>query len=196
MRPSRAVLLVAVFALAAASAEAGGSAARVVERAREEVARGVTYDASYQRLAYPGGDVDPGRGACADVVVRAMRAAGIDLQQLVHEDELARPFAYPFVTTPDASIDHRRITSLKVWLDAHAVKLTTGYASDAERATWRAGDVVVWKFCETCRPRHTGIVSDLVGASGLHLVIHNLAVAREEDVLDAWPVVGHYRVVR
>jgi uncharacterized protein len=124
MRPQ---LFVAVFLLASSSALADPPASRierVIERAREEVARGVEYDPSYVRLAYPNGDVDPARGVCTDVVVRALRAAGIDLQSRVHEDILARPSAYArFVTRADANIDHRRVGPLMVWLDANAVRL-------------------------------------------------------------------------
>src|ERR1700724_3149221 len=63
-------------------------AGRIVTRARTEVARGVKYDPSYERIGYPGGDVDSSRGACTDLVVRALRAAGIDLQRAVHDDVL------------------------------------------------------------------------------------------------------------
>lgn len=58
----------------------------IVIGAREEVVKGTRYDASYQSISYPGGDVSPDRGACTDVVIRALRRADIDLQQLIHED--------------------------------------------------------------------------------------------------------------
>src|SRR6185295_12021441 len=49
---------------------------------------GVTtgYDPAYVALEYPGGDVPEKTGVCSDVVVRAFRKAGIDLQKEVHED--------------------------------------------------------------------------------------------------------------
>jgi uncharacterized protein YijF (DUF1287 family) len=78
----------------------GARIARVLARARDEVARGVVYDGRYRtltyrdgvdagRFVYPGGDLDPARGVCTDVVVRALRAAGIDLQSAVHSDIVA-----------------------------------------------------------------------------------------------------------
>src|SRR5688572_16525343 len=53
---------------------------------------GVTtgYDPSYVALDYPGGDVPENTGVCSDVVVRAFRKAGIDLQKEVHEDKIGR----------------------------------------------------------------------------------------------------------
>src|SRR4051812_1927809 len=67
----------AISLLASPSPEAGHllaappSARSIVEAARDEVRRGVRYDASYVTLAYPGGDVPRDRGACTDVLVRA-----------------------------------------------------------------------------------------------------------------------------
>ncbi len=36
-------------------------------------------------IGYPGGDVPRTIGVCTDVVIRAYRAVGVDLQQLVHD---------------------------------------------------------------------------------------------------------------
>src|SRR5690348_4207168 len=88
--------LVAVIWLAAAPAAAqADDVARVLEAAHAQI--GVTryYDGSYVRLAYPGGDVPADRGVCTDVVIRAFRAAGLDLQQAVHEDMRGHFGAYP-----------------------------------------------------------------------------------------------------
>lgn len=171
--------------------------ADAVSRARLEVARGVSYDPSYVRLAYPGGDVAADRGVCTDVVVRAFRAAGLDLQAKVHADVLAAPAAYaPWVKTADANIDHRRVGPLRVWLSRHAVALPL---DDAQ--SYRAGDVVVWSFgCKSagpgCYPHHVGLVSDKKGARGLPLVVHNLGPSpTEDDALDRWTRVGHFRVL-
>src|SRR4026208_2270207 len=58
---------------------------------------GVTtsYDPSYVALDYPGGDVPEKTGVWSDVVVRAFRKAGIDLQKEVHEDMKAARSEYP-----------------------------------------------------------------------------------------------------
>jgi uncharacterized protein YijF (DUF1287 family) len=167
-------------------------ASRVVARAREEVTRRVSYDPRYARIPYPNGDVDSSRGVCTDVVVRALRVAGIDLQALVHQDILARPRAYArFVARPDANIDHRRVGPLTVWLDAHATRLSTG--DDA----FAPGDLVVWSLHDDGNPDHIGLVSDRRSAAGAPLVVHNIGpTPTEEDVLHVWPLVGHWRLLR
>lgn len=78
----------------------------------------VTYDASYQRLDYPKGDVPADRGVCADVVIRALRLCGYDLQQLIHEDMRNHFSSYPGkwgLSRPDPNIDHRRVPNLMVF---------------------------------------------------------------------------------
>ncbi len=167
-------------------------AARVVARAREEVARAVSYDPSWYAISYPNGDVSPSIGVCTDVVIRGYRAAGIDFQKLVHEDVLHAPSAYePWVKTPDATIDHRRVGPLLTYLRRHARSL----AKDGE---WAAGDIVVISFtaCPACGPQHVGVVSDKLGPRGIPLLIHNMGpTPREDDTLDAWTHLGHFRVL-
>jgi uncharacterized protein len=173
---------------------------RIVLRAREEVARGVHYDPAYVRLSYegetdtrravyPGGDLDPSRGVCTDVVIRALREVGVDLQKRLHEDILARPAAYPNVLRPDANIDHRRVGPLLTYFRAHAV------APDPE--DFQPGDIVVYAF----RPPpastadHVGVVSDRLGPRGRPLVIHNIGPEpSEDDVLESWTMLGHFRL--
>ena len=46
----------------------------------------VTYDPGYFSIPYPNGDVPGNRGVCTDVIIRAYRKLGIDLQKEVHED--------------------------------------------------------------------------------------------------------------
>ena len=72
-----------------------GPAEDFVAAAREQIGVTVRYDGSYQRIPYPGGDVPIDRGVCTDVVVRAYRRIGIDLQQRLHEDMHAAWRAYP-----------------------------------------------------------------------------------------------------
>jgi uncharacterized protein YijF (DUF1287 family) len=180
-----------------------GRSAKIVARAREEVARRVVYDPAYVPLSfrdeedtgrgvYPGGDLDPHRGVCTDVVVRAFRDVGVDLQQLVHEDILARRAGYPAVRVPDANIDHRRVGPMLTFLRAHAEALRAEASAD-----WKGADIVVWAFrsCPRCTPDHVGVVSDRTGPRGLPLVVHNIGPApSEDDVLDAWTVIGHFRL--
>jgi hypothetical protein len=164
----------------------------VVDSAREQTQVTTSYDPSYVRLAYPGGDVPSQTGACTEVVIRAFRTAGVDLQREVHED-MARNFsAYPGrwgLAKPDPNIDHRRVPNLIVYFQraGKAVAVTT------EAKDYVPGDVVAWDLGDGVR--HIGVVSDeMDGATGRYWVVHNIgAGARLEDVLLAWTVIGHYR---
>jgi uncharacterized protein YijF (DUF1287 family) len=168
----------------------------VVTRARLEVAREVTYDSAWFPITYPNGDPSPDRGVCTDVVIRSLRTTGVDLQQRIHEDILRRPTAYTTVKRPDPNIDHRRVTPMLAYLRAHATSLPTAF-DDTSLSTWQPGDVVVWAFrpCPACKPDHVGIVSDRRGPRGVPLVLHNIGpVPSEDDRLDEWTVLGHFRV--
>ena len=68
---------------------------RLPELARKQIGVTVTYDPDYSVLPYPGGDVPIERGVCTDVVIRALRELGLDLQKAVHEDMRAHFSAYP-----------------------------------------------------------------------------------------------------
>lgn len=166
-------------------------AAKIVLAARAQ--EGDYYDPSYQSISYPGGDVAAGRGACTDVVIRALRGANIDLQELVHQD-MKRDFrAYGDgwkLGRTDKNIDHRRVPNLMTFFARHGKTLPRSTAK-ADLKTWQPGDVVCWKLPGNLN--HIGIVSSGVGARGLPLVIHNAQQCIEQDYLDAWPITGHYR---
>jgi len=154
---------------------------------------GVTtiYDPRYTTLPYPGGDVPLERGVCCDVIVRAYRRAGLDLQRLVHED-MSQSFAsYPRIwglTKPDPNIDHRRVPNLATFFARHGTKL----AVTTRPADYRPGDIVTWRLPFT-GAAHIGLVSDRV-EDGRPLIVHNVgAGTRIEDVLFAYAVTGHYR---
>ena len=198
----RSLAVVVPLALALASGHAAAEetptvapATKIVTRAREEVSRGVDYDSRWFPIKYPGGDVAPTLGVCTDVVVRSYRAAGIDFQPLLHADVVAAPQAYdPWVKTPDSNIDHRRVGPLMIYLNRHATKLSITDAS-----SYKAGDIVVISFgtCPSCSPQHIGVVSDKMGSHGLPLMIHNMGPhPSEDDTIDAWTRLGHYRVLK
>src|SRR5690349_138216 len=67
----------------------------IVNGAKMQANKGVTYDASYAQMSYPGGDVPGQHGACTDVIVRAERNAGVDFQKLIHEDMRSHWGRYP-----------------------------------------------------------------------------------------------------
>lgn len=164
----------------------------VIIGAREEVIKGTRYDASYEVISYPGGDVSLDRGACTDIIIRAFRRAGIDLQQLIHEDMKENFHLYPQkwgLSGPDANIDHRRVPNQVCFLERHGISLALDVKD--ERDEWQWGDVVYWRF--PGGRDHCGIISDRTGKDGLPLVIHNAGVAREEDCLLRWEITGHFR---
>ena len=81
-----------LLALLAAAALGQDGRLDLARGAEAQVGVTLVYDPSYVRLRYPGGDVPTERGVCADVVVRAFRRIGIDLQARLHED-MASHFA-------------------------------------------------------------------------------------------------------
>lgn len=60
--------------------------AKLITAARSQVGVTTTYDPAYVALKYPMGDLPRERGVCTDVVIRALRECGHDLQELVHLD--------------------------------------------------------------------------------------------------------------
>ena len=176
------------------AATASADAARVASAARAQVGVTLAYDPAYTRIPYPGGDVPPERGVCTDVVVRAFRAVGVDLQLKVHEDMRANFRAYPRnwgLSRPDRNIDHRRVPNLQRFFSRAGRALPVS----ASASDYRAGDVVSWKLPNGLD--HVGVVSARRTGSGAQarpLVVHNIGRgAREEDVLFAWRQTGHYR---
>ena len=165
---------------------------RVIAGAKQQV--GVTrgYDPAYRRIPYPNGDVPRETGVCTDVIVRAYRHAGIDLQVLVHEDMKRNFSAYPRLwglRRPDPNIDHRRVPNLATFFTRRGGKLPV----TRRGADYKPGDIVTWRLSSGVP--HIGLVSD-VPARGTdrYLVVHNIgAGARLEDVLFAYEVTGHYR---
>jgi uncharacterized protein len=163
----------------------------LVAAARQQVGVTLLYDGRYQPLAYPGGDVPALRGVCTDVLIRALRKQGLDLQVLVHED-MKRAWAhYPKTwgaRGTDRHIDHRRVPNLEVFFARHGQVLPLSeHARD-----YAAGDIVSWRLRDGAP--HIGVVSDRRTRAGVPLIIHNIGWGvREENVLFDYTLKGHYR---
>lgn len=188
-------LLFAFLLLVSLPALAGEQSAfvqKVLEGGYAQVGTTLFYDSSYQRIAYPGGDVSIYRGVCSDVVVRAYRHAGVDLQLLVHRDMEEAFTTYPRMwglSHPDANIDHRRVPNLVVFFARHGQSL----AVSTDARDYHPGDIVTWRLSDG--HAHIGLVSDRV-RDGKPLMIHNIGWgARIEDVLFDYTITGHYRYV-
>ena len=164
----------------------------VIDGAVEQTDYTTGYDPSYVKLSYPGGDVPSDRGVCADVIVRAFRKAGVDLQKEIHEDMKRNFSAYPQqwrASRPDSSIDHRRVPNLMTYFTRS--KKAAPITKDSK--DYLPGDVVAWDLGNGLV--HIGIVTNVKeqGATN-HSMVHNIgAGARLEDVLFAWKIIGHYR---
>ena len=166
----------------------------ILEGARAWLARGSAYDASYFHIPYPGGDIPADRGACVDLIVRALRHAGLDLQRLIHEDRVARADAYGTRRPPDTNLDHRRCVNQVVYLRRHARSLPTR-TDGLYLREWLPGDLV---YYGTKRAWHAGIVSDRTSRSGVPYIIDSHQEARgvsETFLLTHWgPILAHFRI--
>lgn len=165
--------------------------ARLVEAARAQIGVTTKYDPRYERLGFPGGDVPLERGVCTDVVVRAYRKVGVDLQELVHRDMKSAWDAYPKLwqlKRPDPNIDHRRVPNLATFFTRHGKSIPPA----RDGAAYQAGDIVTWMLPGNLP--HIGIVSGQRSAGGVPLVIHNIGRGTQiENMLFAYPLTGHYR---
>ena len=151
----------------------------------------VRYDPAYFSIAYPNGDVPSDRGVCTDVVIRAYRKMGIDLQKEVHEDMRNHFNLYPKnwgLSRPDKNIDHRRVPNLMTFFSRKGnVKKISNDAKD-----YLPGDIVCWNLGGGLT--HIGIVSSKKSANGKrHLIVHNIGAGQVlEDCLFRYKIIGHY----
>ena len=152
----------------------------------------VTYDAGYYSIDYPNGDIPADKGVCTDVIIRAYRLIGIDLQIDVHEDMKANFDKYPKIwglNRPDKNIDHRRVPNLKRLFERKGtVKAITQNPED-----YIPGDTVCWNLASGVP--HIGIVVHIKSEDGLrNLIVHNIGAGQVlEDCLFDFEITGHYR---
>jgi uncharacterized protein len=200
------VLGVSSHALPALSESRGSFSRKIVDSAIAQTKVTRFYDPSYVRIPYPRGDVSLVTGVCADVIVRAFRAASVDLQQRIHEDMRMAFAQYPHLwglRSPDSNIDHRRVPNIMTYFKRKGMNLEMpalfrstpspqALNSNQVTATFQAGDVVSWDLGNG--RLHIGLVVDRFNEIGIPLVVHNIGSgARLEDVLFEWRILGHYR---
>lgn len=167
-------------------------AVRLAEAAFALTRQKVRYDGSYYKIKYPGGDVPADRGVCTDVVIRAYRTLGIDLQKEVHEDMKAHFDQYPKtwgLKKTDTNIDHRRVPNLQVFFKRKgAVKKISDRAAD-----YVPGDIVTWVLPGGLT--HIGIVSARKSADGQrYQIVHNIGGGQVlEDCLFDFTITGHFK---
>ena len=154
----------------------------------------VVYTPAYVGIKYPNGDVPPKTGVCTDVVIRAYRKLGIDLQKEVHEDMKDNFSLYPNLKkwglkTTDKNIDHRRVPNLEVFFARKGKTLPiTQNPND-----YKTGDLVTWMIGD--KLPHIGIVTHLKSTDGKrNLIVHNVGGGQVlQDCLFSYEIVGHYR---
>lgn len=164
------------------------------EAAVSIIDRTTVYDPAYTKISYPNGDVSPDKGVCTDVVIRAYRKMGIDLQKEVHEDMKANFSLYPSkkawgLKTTDRNIDHRRVPNLQVFFSRKGQKLPI----TQNKNDYKAGDLVTWDLGRGIT--HIGIVIHQQAKSGkAPLIVHNIGGGQvAQDILFKYKITGHYR---
>jgi len=155
----------------------------------------VRYDGKYLKIGYPWGDVPKSIGVCTDVVIRAYRRLGIDLQQEVHKDISNDFYAYPNLvkwglTKPDPNIDHRRVYNLQAFFKRHKAELPRS----KNPRHYKAGDLVTWMVGPNFP--HIGVVVNKPSKADPNrlMIAHNIGYGPKiEDILFRFPMTGHYR---
>ncbi len=152
----------------------------------------VVYDPAYFNLKYPNGDVPKDKGVCTDVIIRAYRKVGVDLQKEVHEDMQSNFSKYPKIWNlkkPDANIDHRRVPNLQTYFSRFGTQLVVSKnASD-----YKTGELVTWMIAG--KMPHIGIVTNRLSVDGKRrLIVHNVGNGQVlEDCLFRYKITGHYK---
>ncbi len=164
---------------------------RLVTAAISLTEQQVTYNGTYYTIPYPNGDVPAGVGVCTDVIIRAYRKCGIDLQREVHEDMVANFSIYPKtwgLKSTDTNIDHRRVPNLMKFFSRKGSEKP----KTENNADYVPGDIVAWDLGAGLT--HIGLVVNKKGPDGNRwLVVHNIGRGQEiSDCLFQYKVIGHY----
>jgi uncharacterized protein len=152
----------------------------------------VKYDPGYFSIPYPNGDIPNDKGVCTDVIIRAYRKLGIDLQKEVHADMKANFSVYPKnwgLSHTDTNIDHRRVPNLMTFFSRKGTTLPiTNKPED-----YHPGDIVCWDLGGGIT--HIGIVVNRKSSiDDRYQVVHNIGAGQVlEDCLFRFRIIGHYR---
>jgi len=168
----------------------------IVSSLLERTTKQVTYDGSYLSISYPNGDIPENIGVCTDVIIRAYRKLGTDLQKLVHEDMAENFSLYPSkriwaLNSTDKNIDHRRVPNLQTFFKRHGetLKISTN------NADYSTGDIVTWLLPGNLP--HIGMVVDQINSkTGNPMIVHNIGLGPKlDDMIFDYKITGHYRFV-
>ena len=165
---------------------------KLIDAAIARTNKHITYDPAYYSIDYPNGDIPDDKGVCTDLIIRAYRKVGIDLQKDVHEDMLRNFDKYPKnwgLKHTDKNIDHRRVPNLMTYFTRKGAMLpVTNSAED-----YKPGDLVTWDLGGEIT--HIGLVTDKRSRDNKrYLIVHNIGAGpKVEDMLFSFEITGHYR---
>lgn len=151
----------------------------------------VIYNPAYVSIPYPMGDVPASTGVCTDVVIRAYRKLGFDLQEAVHIDMSKNFNIYPKVwgrKTTDKNIDHRRVPNLMKFFGRKGRVLPIS----VNPSDYKAGEIVCWELSKGIT--HIGLLIEQKSKDAQrNLVVHNIGSGQVvEDCLFDFTIIGHY----
>ena len=164
---------------------------QLADSALELTKQNVAYDPNYYSIDYPNGDIPGDKGVCTDVIIRAYRKLGVDLQKDVHEDMKSNFDAYPNIwglTHPDKNIDHRRVPNLMVFFERNGT--IKPISENVEN--YLPGDIVCWNLGGNIT--HIGLVVNKKSNDGKrYLIVHNIGGGQVlADCLFDFKIIGHY----
>ena len=170
---------------------------KLIAQAIKQTQLKVTYVPAYVQINYPNGDVPSNTGVCTDLVIRAYRGVGIDLQKEVHEDMVKNFKNYPQLwklKKTDTNIDHRRVPNLMTYFKNKKAELKITENTD----DYKPGDIVAWNLQNKkvlSGITHIGIVVNQKSFDGKrYLVAHNIGAGNKiEDMLFSYTIIGHYK---
>jgi uncharacterized protein YijF (DUF1287 family) len=165
---------------------------RLADSAATLINQKVVYDATYFKIPFPNGDVPADKGVCTDVVIRAYRKMGIDLQKEVNEDMKNHFSLYPKIwgrKAPDTNIDHRRVPNLMTFFSRKGIsKPITPNNKD-----YLPGDIICWDLGSGLK--HIGLITSVRNEDkSRFMIVHNIGGGQIlEDCLFRFKIIGHYR---
>jgi uncharacterized protein YijF (DUF1287 family) len=170
---------------------------KLAEAAISIIDPSINYDPSYFSIKYPNGDVPKNKGVCTDVIIRAYRKLGIDLQKEVHEDIKANFSKYPNLkkwgmTKTDTNIDHRRVPNLEIFFERKGIKLLVSKNAN----DYKTGEIVTWMI--NGKLPHIGIITNKKSHDReRNLIVHNVGHGQVlEDCLFSYEIVGHFKFAK
>ena len=170
---------------------------RIQAELRALIRRTIRYSDTYYKIDYPMGDVPGNIGVSTDIVVRALRPLGLDLQERIFTDKTENPEWYQLEgrqhQSPDQNIDHRRVVNQAIYAKRFGTELPL-----RNWKTYRAGDLIFWRIKNGPHPDHVGVATGQTDARGIPTAVElNSAsgVISGSTPVDTWPIRIHARLI-